>query len=125
MKLLFDENLSRRLVNLLAAEFPDSTHVDIAGLRARPDVEIWEAARSGGFVIVSKDNDFRQLSFLHGAPPKVVWLSVGNASTAIIAELMRAEANRLRAFEAHPEASLMVLELAAIDDGESDSPPKS
>lgn len=53
-----------------------------------------------------------------------MWLSVGNASTGVIAELMLSEADRLRAFEAHPEASLMVLELAAIDDGESDSPPK-
>lgn len=33
-------------------------------------------------MVVSKDSDFRQLAFLFGPPPKVMWLRVGNASTA-------------------------------------------
>ena len=84
MKLLFDENLGPRLVRQLARHFPGSTHLDAIGLHGKPDAEIWTYAREHGFVIVSKDDDFRQLSFLHGAPPKVVWLSVGNAGTDAI-----------------------------------------
>ena len=68
MKLLFDENLSPRLVHQLS-DFPGSAHVDVLGLHGKPDAEIWAYAREHGFVIVSKDDDFRQLSFLHGAPP--------------------------------------------------------
>lgn len=49
-------------------------------LPSRTD-ESWDYAGFHGFVIVSKDNDFRQLSFLKGPPPKVVWLSIGNAGT--------------------------------------------
>ena len=45
---------------------------------------IWERAGQEAYAIVSKDNDFRQLSFVHGAPPKVIWLSVGNAGTEAI-----------------------------------------
>ena len=81
MKLLFDQNLSRLLVGRFAEEFPDSVHVTDVGLDRATDREVWEFARAGGYVIVSKDSDFRQLAFLFGPPPKVVWLRVGNAST--------------------------------------------
>jgi predicted nuclease of predicted toxin-antitoxin system len=61
--------------------------------------------------VVSKDNDFRQRSFLRGAPPKVVWLSVGNAGTARIADLLRREHGRLLAFESEAETALLALPL--------------
>ena len=41
----------------------------------------WEYAHKEGFAIVSKDTDFRERSYVEGAPPKVVWLDVGNAGT--------------------------------------------
>ncbi len=113
MKLLFDENLSRRLVPALALEYPGSSHVELEGLRAQTDEAIWQHAREAEFVIVSKDNDFRQLSFLRGGPPKVVWLSVGNATTAVIGALLREAVGAMAAFEAEPEASLLVLDLLA------------
>ena len=61
MKLLFDQNLSRRLVRMLAIEHPDSAHVTEVGLDSATDNEIWSYAREHDFVIVSKDSDFRQL----------------------------------------------------------------
>jgi predicted nuclease of predicted toxin-antitoxin system len=79
VKLLFDENVSPRLTELLAAEYPESTHVRDVGLTGKPDEQIWDYARDNGLTIVSKDDDFRQRSFLKGAPPKIVWLQVGNA----------------------------------------------
>jgi len=66
VKLLFDQNLSRRLVTILATEFPDSAHVGPLGLDTAPDREIWDYAAEHGYVIASKDSDFRQLAFLHG-----------------------------------------------------------
>lgn len=85
VKLLFGENPSPSLVGLVREEYPESTHVRDCGLRGAPDRQIWAHARDSGFVIVSKDDDFRQRSLLEGAPPKVVWLQVGNAGTARIA----------------------------------------
>lgn len=111
MKLLFDENLSPRLVDLLQPQFPTSEHVESAGMRGSPDIRIWQYAKDHGLMIVSKDNDFRQLSFLYGPPPKVVWLSVGNAGTEIIARLLCARVDALREFLASPEAGLFVLEI--------------
>jgi predicted nuclease of predicted toxin-antitoxin system len=111
LKLLIDENLSPRLVEILSRAHPGSRHVDQLGLRARPDHEIWDRAARDGFVLVSKDNDFRQLSFLHGAPPKVVWLSVGEAGTRAIADLLLRSGERLRSFESDTDESLLVLTL--------------
>ena len=112
MKLLFDENVSPRLVGLLVGEYPGSTHVRDAGLKGAADSLIWEYARDHGYAIVSKDDDFRQRSFVEGAPPKLVWLQVGNAGTTAIASLLREEAARLRAFEAEDESSLLIVRRA-------------
>ena len=112
MKLLFDENLSRRLVDLLESEFPGSSHPDLIGMRGTPDADIWQHAREHGFTIVSKDSDFRQRAFLEGPPPKVIWLSVGNAGTSAIAGLLRSTLARIQTFDGSPEAGLLVVELS-------------
>jgi predicted nuclease of predicted toxin-antitoxin system len=70
LKLLFDENLATKLVVLLVDLFPGSEHVRDASLAAADDLAVWDYAKAGGFAIVSKDADFRQLSFLYGSPPK-------------------------------------------------------
>jgi len=113
LKLLFDENLSPRLVALLAGDFPGCTHIEHAGLRGSTDAAVWSYARENSCVIVSKDNDFRQRAFLFGAPPKVVWLSVGNAGTDAIATLLRAGRERLGAFVSEPGESLLILSASA------------
>ncbi len=113
MKLLFDENLSRTLRAALAAEYPGSQHVQVAGLGGQSDEEVWLYAARNGLVIVSKDNDFRQLSFLRGHPPKVVWLSVGNAGTAAIAALLRRSRGRIESFAQNPEESLLALDIGS------------
>jgi predicted nuclease of predicted toxin-antitoxin system len=109
VKLLFDENLSSKLADLLSSHYPGSAHVRNIGLRGADDARLWRHAADHDLVIVSKDNDFRQRSFLEGTPPKVIWLAVGNAGTTAIAELMRRERPRVEAFSRDTEASLLVL----------------
>ena len=109
MKLLFDENLSSRLVGALADQFPDSSHVNLVGLASATDQEIWAYARDHGFAVISKDDDFRSLSLVNGAPPKVIWLRIGNASTAGIEAFIRSALVKIRTFEISPEESLLVL----------------
>lgn len=94
MKLLLDENLSPRLVKEIATLWPESAHVDILGMRGSSDSVLWAFARDRGFAIVSKDSDFRSLALVRGAPPKVIWLQIGNSSTAEIAALLRRRASR-------------------------------
>ena len=110
MKLLFDQNLPARLVSSLSAQFPESVHVRPLGLAVATDLEIWQYARDRGFSIMSKDGDFSQLSLLHGAPPKVIWLRAGNASTSAIETFIRTWARRIVQFEAAMEEALLVIE---------------
>jgi predicted nuclease of predicted toxin-antitoxin system len=111
VKLLFDENLSPKLVRLLVKEFPDSNHVELLKLRGSTDTTLWELAKQQGYMIVSKDNDFRQRAFLLGAPPKVIWLSIGNSGTTEIVELLKQKEATIQSFEKNDEESLLVLEL--------------
>jgi len=59
VKLLFDQNLSRRLVGMLSIEYPESRHVTEVGLDTATDAVIWSYAGEHDFLIVSKDSDFR------------------------------------------------------------------
>lgn len=88
MKLLLDENLSRRLLPLLQHDYPDSTQVVMLGLQVASDSEIWHVAKDQGFVIVTRDADFEELSLVWGQPPKVIWLKTNNPSRAVTLRLL-------------------------------------
>lgn len=109
MRPLFDENLSFRLTRLLADVYPGSTRVRDVGLKGAADEEIWAHAAAGGFVLVSKDVDFYQRSIMRGAPPKVVWLRVGNGATGSVGDLLRSAAGALERFVADEEAAFLPL----------------
>ena len=109
MKLLLDQNLAPRLVGSLAEAFPGSRHVREIGLSTASDIDVWDYAKDNGFTIASKDSDFQQLSFLYGAPPKVVWIRRGNCSVAKIEQLLQTSVDLLRAFEGDAEAAYLIL----------------
>lgn len=89
MKLLFDHHLSRKLVARIADCFPASSHVVFHGLDQADDRIIWAFAATHDFVIVTKDSDFNDVATIHGVPPKVIWLRMGNCSTAHIEQALR------------------------------------
>ena len=97
MKLLLDQNLSRRLLPELAALFPGSSHVQIEGLESANDATIWQFALEHGFSIVTKDVDFLELQLIHGFPPKLVWLNCGNVPNTEVAHKLAAHAETIRA----------------------------
>ncbi len=109
MRLLFDQNLSFKLVRLLADVYPNSVHVRDLSLIEADDATIWRQAAERGLVIVSKDSDFHQMSLLHGHPPKTVWLRAGNAPTPAIAALLRKHHATMRRFQEDPDAALLAL----------------
>lgn len=96
MKLLFDQNLSRKLTNRLDDIFPTSSHVQLHGLAEKTDTEIWEFAKQNDFCIVTQDADFAERSRLYGSPPKVVWLRCGNAPSKQIEALIRTHEAAIR-----------------------------
>jgi predicted nuclease of predicted toxin-antitoxin system len=109
MRLLFDEQLSNRLPRLLADRYPDSLHVEALDLAGAPDIILWQAAIVHDCVLVSKDEDFHRLSVLRGAPPKVVWLRLGNCTTQDIVDLLRRHAENIKQFSTQEEAAFLEL----------------
>jgi predicted nuclease of predicted toxin-antitoxin system len=89
VKLLFDHNLSPRLIKRLSDLFPDSSHVYLVGLDQADDTAIREYARQNDFLIVTKDADFSDLCLLLGFPPQVIWIRRGNCKTSDIESLLR------------------------------------
>lgn len=99
MKLLLDQNLSRKLVPKLEKIFPDSSHVYIVGLQMASDEEIWLYAKKRNYIIVTQDSDFYERSLLFGYPPKIIWIRTGNTSTENIAYLLKKFRTHLLFFE--------------------------
>ncbi len=62
MKLLLDENLSRRLVSFLQHAYPGTSQVVLLGLESASDREVWQKAKDDGYVIVTRDADFQELA---------------------------------------------------------------
>ena len=109
MTLLFDQNLSPRLPKLLHDIFPGSMHVREAGLHEADDALVWDYAKQHSHAIVSKDSDFQQRSLLLGAPPKFIWLRLGNCSVADSAALLRTHSASIHTFDAEPAQSHLML----------------
>lgn len=109
MKLLLDENLSRRILPALALRFPGSSHVVLDGLSSASDEEVWEWARTHGFVIVTKDDDFQVLSDLRGHPPRVIRLALGNSTNEQALQVLISQADHLEQAFAEPHIGLVEL----------------
>jgi len=110
MKLLFDANLSPRLVRLISDLFPSSAHVEDFGDLAAEDGEIWAYALQNKFTIVTKDADFDAMSRHASNPPKIIWIRRGNCSTSVIANMIRANSDAIASLEDEEnELSVLVL----------------
>ncbi len=109
MKLFFDHNLSHRLVARLQDIFLHSSHVRDVGLESASDEQVWQYARDHGLCLVSKDSDFNDLVSLRGAPPKLIWLRVGNCTTTEVEALLRSKQDQIEEFSQTPSEDILVL----------------
>lgn len=109
MKLLLDENLSPRLVDLLSDLYPGSDHVHNVNLGGANDSEVWDYAKLHGFAIVSKDSDFAERSVLDSDPPKIIWVRLGNCSTEEVEKLLHSAHEMIRGFLEEDEETCLLL----------------
>ena len=89
--------------------FPEAEHVQEVGLGSQPDRDIWDFAEKNGYAIVTKDVDFSDMSILLGAPPKVIWIQLGNCTTNQIENLLRNHFKVIEDFEQDPSLRLLRL----------------
>jgi predicted nuclease of predicted toxin-antitoxin system len=78
-------------------------------MKEAEDPVVWEYAKRQGFMIVSKDADFHQRSFVLGFPPKVVWIRLGNCTTAEVEQVIRKNLDSINAFVEDKEAAFLIL----------------
>ena len=109
MKLLFDQNLSDRLGSRLQDQFPGSLHISEVLARRARDPNIWSYAGDNGFIIATKNSDFRRLSNERGHPPKVIWIRTGNTSVAVVDALRRRHYDEILAFDQDPDRGIIEL----------------
>jgi predicted nuclease of predicted toxin-antitoxin system len=109
MKLLFDHNLSPRLVTRLADIFPDSNHVYNLDMDQADDREVWTYTQANNFIIVTRDSDYNELLVVYGSPPKVIWIRRGNCPTLVSETMLRSHTIEIQALV--DEASLGILTL--------------
>lgn len=109
MKLLLDHNLSHKLCAKLSDLYPESEHTRFLSYHRAADSEVWFYGRTHGFIVVTKDEDVAELAVLRGAPPKVVWLRMGNCSTREVEQVLRQNHERIAALATDPDR--VVLEL--------------
>jgi predicted nuclease of predicted toxin-antitoxin system len=88
MKLLFDQNISYRIIKILPDKFVGSSHVKKEGLINAHDREIWEFAKKNEYTIVTQDSDFNDLNSLFGFPPKIIWIRTGNIKTIALLNIL-------------------------------------
>lgn len=109
MKLLLDENILRRIVPALDRSFPETSQVAMLGLERASDRQVWPYAKSHGYVLVSKDKDFRDLQAAWGFPPKIIQLTMGNCSSQAIARALNNASKQIE--QALAEEAIGLIEL--------------
>ena len=98
MRLLFDQNISHRILDLIVNDFPESAHIKDFGLHDKGDKEIWNYAKENNFTLVTFDSDFNDFSTLFGSPPKIIWLRLRNSSTSNVANVLLNKADAIKSF---------------------------
>lgn len=98
MKLLFDQNISYRLIKQISTFYPNAKQVKELGLENSTDFEIFQFAKKNDFTIVTFDSDFFDLNTLHGFPPKIVWIRTGNTTTKNLFVLLQDKYDLIKIF---------------------------
>lgn len=102
MKILFDQNISFRILKNLKEVWPEAKQVRELGLENKTDREIWNFAKEYDYAIVTFDSDFFDLSNLFGIPPKIIWLRFGNRSTKSLTSLILSRSTFMKDFLSNP-----------------------
>ena len=98
MNLLFDQNISYKLVRQLSSNFLDCKHVSDLKLTDASDDQIWTYAKQNNYCIVTFDSDFLNLATLKGSPPKIILIKTGNRKTTRLAQLLKSNSQTIQAF---------------------------
>lgn len=107
MKLLFDENISYKILKKIGSDYNDSNPCNSIRPLLKNDLEIWGYAKNNNFSIVTFDEDFYEWMVLKGFPPKIIWLRTGNTSTNDIANSLNLKVDSIKEFLENPDIGIL------------------
>ena len=99
MKLLFDQNISHRILNHIQDILPEAKQVRDLGLENNSDKQIWEYAKKSDFILVTFDGDFYDFSLVWGHPPKIIWSRTYNQTTKNVEKILRKYIDKMQDFQ--------------------------
>jgi predicted nuclease of predicted toxin-antitoxin system len=99
MNILFDQNISFRIIPLIQDIFPKAKQVRQLDLENKSDKQIWEYAKQHDFIIVTFDSDFYDFSLVWGHPPKIIWIRTSNQTTQNIEKIIRKHCDAISDFQ--------------------------
>lgn len=98
MKLLFDQNISFRIISKINSIFPEAAQVRQLNIENYSDIEIWNFAKTNGYTVITFDADFFDISNIKGHPPKIIWLRFGNTTTNYLAGILNSKQEIIKNF---------------------------
>ena len=84
MRFLVDAQLPPALAGWLGERSVSATPVRDVGLRESDDGSIWNFAVEGGWIVITKDEDFVARCVGNPGAPGVVWLRLGNCTNRVL-----------------------------------------
>jgi predicted nuclease of predicted toxin-antitoxin system len=84
MRFLVDAQRPPSLARSLGERGLSATPVRELGLRESDDGSIWNFTTAGGWIVMTKDDDFVARCVGNPAAPAVVWLRLGNCTNRVL-----------------------------------------
>lgn len=81
----------------------------MVSLRQADDPDIWQYAKDHDLTVVTNDEDFRNLYFTKGFPPKIILIKRGNCSTNTIESIIRSNLEIIQQLLTNSELGLLIL----------------
>jgi predicted nuclease of predicted toxin-antitoxin system len=114
MKLLFDQNISHRLLHQTKDFLPESKQVRELGLENYSDKQIWEFAKENEFTIVTFDVDFYDFSVVWGHPPKIIWIRTYKQTTKNLEQILRKYVVIMKEFINNKELACLEIKTTSV-----------
>ncbi|MFK8044209.1 MAG: DUF5615 family PIN-like protein [Crocinitomicaceae bacterium] len=99
MKILFDQNISFKIIRKIDDIFPLAKQVRNLNLENSSDRKKWEFAKENDYTIITFDADFYDFSIVWGHPPKIVWIRTGNKTTSEVEQILRKHSETIKKFK--------------------------
>lgn len=111
MKLLIDQNISKRIIDSITDIFPGSIHVKNAKLSNFSDLEVWNFAQKNDLILVSTDPEVFDRCVLSSNSPKTIYVVSETITTNKMEWALRINQSSIEKFYNEDPASCLRIQV--------------